>query len=400
MWQVECVTSQIKMKEYITIKDFGPLKNIENLEIKPFTFLIGESASGKSTLMKLVSMMRYAFKMANISSYLFESNIINGLDRIDLLPTLKKMGLRKMIKNSSEVVYRVVMDDGKEYSVEIFGKLLSSPPVASISPNHISFNKISFVSENRNILPSWSEHGAQNNRAEISYNFDEMLKDFVMASKGDKEIDLGYIGMKLQITHPSGRPVKYMVVPDDGRHAAIELHEASSGIQTSAPLTLIVKEFANEDGFSFKEAFKRSVFDYLIETEQLDKFSAVKDPSELSKKVYIHIEEPELSLYPDAQCKLVEEIIYSATHAANDRELNVMMATHSPYIMNYLNVVLNQNDENRARLSQDNTAVYCLYDGETQDLMVQNERGKWIVDTYDLSETMSDILRKYRELDV
>ena len=43
------------MKEYITIKDFGPLKNIENLEIKPFTVLIGESASGKSTLMNILT---------------------------------------------------------------------------------------------------------------------------------------------------------------------------------------------------------------------------------------------------------------------------------------------------------------------------------------------------------
>ena len=65
------------MKEYITIKEFGPLKNIENLEIKPFTVLIGESASGKSTLMKVVAMMRYIYKMANIRSYLYHSNIKN-----------------------------------------------------------------------------------------------------------------------------------------------------------------------------------------------------------------------------------------------------------------------------------------------------------------------------------
>ena len=63
------------MKEYITIKEFGPLKNIENLEIKPFTVLIGESASGKSTLMKVVAMMRYIHKMANIRSYLKHSKI-------------------------------------------------------------------------------------------------------------------------------------------------------------------------------------------------------------------------------------------------------------------------------------------------------------------------------------
>lgn len=45
------------MKEFITIKSFGPLINIESLEIKQFTLLIGESASGKSTLMKVVAML-------------------------------------------------------------------------------------------------------------------------------------------------------------------------------------------------------------------------------------------------------------------------------------------------------------------------------------------------------
>lgn len=71
------------MKEFITIKNFGPLINIENLEIKQFTLLIGESASGKSTLMKVVSMMRYLYKMANIRSYLYWSKITKSPYRRD-----------------------------------------------------------------------------------------------------------------------------------------------------------------------------------------------------------------------------------------------------------------------------------------------------------------------------
>ena len=109
----------------------------------------------------------------------------------------------------------------------------------------------------------------------------------------------------------------------------------------------------------------------------------------------VHIEEPELSLFPDAQCKLIEELIFTATHAKDDRTVTLMLATHSPYILNYLNVVLNQKDEERARLTHENMAVYRIYDGEPQDLMMQDEQGRWIVDTYDLSEMMNNIYHEF-----
>ena len=82
------------MKEYITIKDFGPLIDINNLEIKQLTILIGESASGKSTLRKVVAMMRYLYKMANIRSYLFRSKITKSPFRIRLDTMMKRQGIR------------------------------------------------------------------------------------------------------------------------------------------------------------------------------------------------------------------------------------------------------------------------------------------------------------------
>lgn len=45
------------MRESISIKNFGPLKNISIDDIKPLTVFIGESASGKSTLMKVIVLM-------------------------------------------------------------------------------------------------------------------------------------------------------------------------------------------------------------------------------------------------------------------------------------------------------------------------------------------------------
>lgn len=382
------------MKEFITIKNFGPLKNIENLEIKQFTLLIGESASGKSTLMKVVAMMRYLYKMANIRSYLHHSKITKSPFRIRLDQMIKRQEMSKMFTKDSLIVYRVQMEDGTPYEVRIENGKLQKTEI--IAQQHLMFAKVSYISENRNIIPTWTQTSWRNKGATLGFYFHETNDDFGNASDGDKELLMEYVGMKLIITHPKGKPTRYQIMPLDGRHGLIELTEASSGIQTSAPLALIIDNFAKE--FSFKDAFNRSVMSYLYEMENLSKFKAVAEPTALPKVVDIHIEEPELSLFPDAQCELIEKIVYTALHAENDRTINMMLATHSPYILNYLNIMLKQNKENRARVSHDNMAVYRIYGGMIQDLMVQNEKEEYLVDTFDLAEEMSHIYNEYQSL--
>jgi predicted ATPase len=381
------------MKEYITIKNFGPLINIENLDIKPFTILIGESASGKSTLMKVVAMMRYLYKMANIRSYLRHSNITKSPFRMRLSLMMERQGMGKMFKKDSLLVYSVKMDDNTTYEVRVEDGRLVIPTVAK---EHLAFCKDSYVSENRNIIPIWAQKASSNKGATLGFYFHETNDDFAKASESDKVLEMAYLGLKMTITHPKGKPVRYQIVPKDGRHNPIELTEASSGIQTSAPLALIVDYMAND--FSFKDAFNRSVMSYLFEMERLSKFKAVSEPTVLPKLVYIHIEEPELSLFPDAQCRMIDELIYKATHAKEDRQVNLMLATHSPYILNYMNIILNQKDEGRAQLTDQDTSIYRIYEGTTQNLLMKNEKNLDVVDTYDFSEMMSSIFNEYKEL--
>lgn len=384
------------MKEYITIKNFGPLSHIENLEIKPFTFLIGESASGKSTLMKLVAMMRYLYKMVNIRFYLRHSKITKSPFRIRLTSMLEKQGMSKMFTKDSVLIYRVTFDDGISYEIHIENGKPTFP--TKMSQEHLGFFKNSYISENRNIIPTWAQKAWKNKGATLGYYFHETNDDFGNASEGDKMIDLEYVRMKMKITHPKGKPIKYQIIPLDEHHDPIELTEASSGIQTSAPLALIVDDFAKN--FSFKEAFNRSVLSYLYEMENLSRFKAVSEPTALPKIINIHIEEPELSLFPDAQCKLIEKIIYTSLHSRDDRTVNMMIATHSPYILNYLNIVLNQTKEGKAKLTSENLAVYRLYEGKAQNLVAKDDKGRNIVDTYDLSEMMSAIYNEFLQLSV
>ncbi len=382
------------MKEYITIKEFGPLKNIENLEIKPFTVLIGESASGKSTLMKVVAMMRYIYKMSNIRSYLYRSKITKSPFRIRLDTMMKRQGMAKMFTKDSLIVYRVQMDDDIRYEVRIENGKLKKTEI--IEQQHIMLCKASYVSENRNIIPTWTQTSWKNKGATLGFYFHETNEDFGCASEGEKELVMEFVGMKMIISHPKGKPMRHQIVPTDGHHAPIELTEASSGIQTSAPLALIVDYFARD--FSFKDAFKRSVMSYLFEAENLDKFQAVSEPTALFKVVDIHIEEPELSLFPDAQCKLIENIFYTALHAKSDRTLNMMLATHSPYILNYLNIVLNQTKEGRVKLTNENLAIYGIHNGRTMNLLMKDDKGRDVVDTLDLTEMMNTIFNEYTEL--
>ena len=51
------------------------------------------------------------------------------------------------------------------------------------------------------------------------------------------------------------------------------------------------------------------MLNYLSNTDNLTDFKPVKNLKDISKKIYIRIEEPELSLYPDAQCELVNDVV-------------------------------------------------------------------------------------------
>ena len=63
------------MSEYLRVKNFGPIVDIEFDNIAPLTILIGESGSGKSTIMKVLSMFRWIYKRVVLRSYVRQAKI-------------------------------------------------------------------------------------------------------------------------------------------------------------------------------------------------------------------------------------------------------------------------------------------------------------------------------------
>ena len=62
----------------------GAIKEVKLDEIKPLTIFVGATATGKSTIMKVILLMRYIYKMVNIRSYLKNAKIAKSPFRLHL----------------------------------------------------------------------------------------------------------------------------------------------------------------------------------------------------------------------------------------------------------------------------------------------------------------------------
>jgi predicted metalloenzyme YecM len=79
--------------------------------------------------------------------------------------------------------------------------------------------------------------------------------------------------------------------------------------------------------------------------------------------------------------------------------MTIMMATHSPYLINHLNLLIKANDKDKliegAKLSYDDLSAYQVVNGKIIDLKIKNER---LVNTNPLSDTINDIYDQYNLL--
>lgn len=384
------------MIESIYIKNLGPLKEISIPDIKQLTVLIGESGSGKSLLMKTLIFFRYLYKMLNIRWYLKNANINKSHFNLSLQnmlsPELKQYFRRE--NKDLEVIYSVEINGNRHQISYKKGELVKSDTKKNIPNQDLIFLKESWISELRNVIPEWSSYGKSSRQSKsLDYYFQETYNDFQEATDVLQHIDLDYIGLSLDVERKSDSK-KLLFRPKDNTYGPLELKYGSSGIQTSSSIMTIADYFANK--FSFKEAIGRSILTYLYESENLTKFNPELEPMEMKKMVHIHIEEPELNLYPNAQCKLIDQLVdKTLNESSDDREIKMIMATHSPYIVNYLNILINRRPGSRAYIPVDQIGVYRLYNGSLQSLIAFDEDGRQFVDTEDLTDQMQAIMEEY-----
>ena len=388
------------MKESIHIKNFGPLRDVRIDDIKPLTVLIGDSASGKSTIMKVVALMRYIYKRANIYSYLKNAGVSDrSRSFINLIGEMQPM-----LTDETKINYTVHMPNGGNYTY-LFDRGVQFDDIG-INKADMVFFKEAFVAETRSIIPTWSLYGARFPGADLGYYFNETFRDFSEATDRIKEQSLDYLDMKMEVnTEPTRK--HFLISPNDGSREVFELEHTSSGIQASVPLMTIMRYFAHE--FSFTNAFRRSVLDQLSD-EDISQFRPEVNLQDLKKYVHLYIEEPELSLDPQTQCLFINDLIREAFYRGDNkrpddgRQLGLMFATHSPYILNHLNVLLKASYFPEARerypyIKDDEVVAYRMDDGMLYSLLATDNRsGRRFISTMDLSDMMELIFDEYRSI--
>lgn len=385
------------MTESISISNFGPISHIEIPEIRPLTVFIGKSASGKSTIMKVTALMRYLFKMVNIRSYFHHSGINRSPFRIEPRKLMEENGLAGMIRPDTRITYIVRSDSGNAYEVKLGGGKIGKLP--DVAKSDLIFQKGVFVSENRNAISSWLGSGANRHGFKLGYYFGETTELFMEASDAMEEMELPFVGMTFKQVKLKNGLKQYRLSDNSRSDVSFRLRDASSGIKSTTPLALIMEYMAGK--FDFTSAFNRSVLSYLYQQDRLNDFKPVAGLDGFRRRVDIHVEEPELSLDPAAQTRLLLFLTDLMIHRHNpDRTITLMFATHSPYLVNFLNLLMAMWESDTSQGTPPCAIDVYLTDpnGTMRSMTVTDEKGRKVVDADYLASEIEDIYTSYSSL--
>lgn len=357
------------MNRKIIVRNVGPIKDEVTMVLNRINILIGQQSVGKSTLAKIACYCSWVEKEISIlqSPELFEQEgyFVENLEVFHKLNGF--FNENSFISFSSDVLS--FKYEKKKFDFQ-WGK----------KRWEYKRRKTLYIPAERNIvavIPNWFEVKLEDN------NTRSYLADWEGVRKyhtGESPMPL--VGANKYYFNQSDKSDH--IITSDGTD--VLLKNASSGMQTLAPLQVLVKHYSEdfyekklylkEDDIDYKKRllnFGEKLRSHLLETELTKKeretyFQDVKKYNELYKdstsppfdtflkiffpnqnfrdkfnstmgKMWVmnstafFIEEPELNLYPSSQYELVRGLI----ELLHDKQHTVFITTHSPYILTTLN---------------------------------------------------------------
>lgn len=326
------------MGETLIIRNFGPIKDVE-LDLKRFNVIIGENATGKSTIAKVLAVCRY-FSFVIKTQFGIE-DVFKDDDGGHFLDGLESWGINEFLTPKSEIDYinsdyslsvsfkfnkPKIKDDeyGPIWFQGVDTKLILKPlsvrfknllrELDKIKPDKDSLlkgwnvptsffqNDVTTVMENPFFVPT--ERGLQSifslgknsiqNIADSLFNqlanLDLIAKNFKTETKIEP-LDISYKNV-------DGKGY----IKKEGKHEFLSLYNGASGYKSAIPVVLVIKYY---------------------------------NDIRKKHKTFI-VEEPELNLFPTAQYSLVKFLIERISTSGN----SLLMTTHSPYILTSINNLL------------------------------------------------------------
>ena len=391
--------------EHLYLKNFGPIKEMD-IDLKPLMVFIGESGSGKSAILKLLSLLRWVHKQNNLRTYFVKSSIAKKKSDYSWLKSdnlLKTSGLNELVRKDTEISFQI-----GDTSYESKGKILTDTKLNG----DLTLDKVAFISENRGVLPDIYANKIPRSFKLPYYlqdTYDNFLTGFEQLDKKEFFIE----STDLILFQKKGILPQFFI-KDKGNTFEMKFENSSSGTKTVLFPEIIVSYLTQK--YDFKDVLARGFNDFLMsKIQQMQQLGEMATNVNLAKfsgrNLSIFIEEPELSLFPSAQRRLLNRLVRDC-FAENKQEncvTNLAFATHSPYILTSLNNLLlageiGKNSEKKDTVHKIVSKEYCLTATQVGAYAIENGKVKYIIDEDNLinaeylDSVSEDIVAEFSQL--
>ena len=336
----------------LRVKNFGPIKDgfSENdgfMEIRKVTVFIGEQGSGKSTVAKLYSTFLWLEK-----AFFCGFDITSNFSAQDFIKLCSNQLLPDFYFNAKTDLKFIGNYCSFSFKDGIFYFDIND------SDNYIR-PKIMYIPSERNLVSVLENVDGIKN---LPTMLDLLQKEIRKAKKNyipnitesTRSLSLDNYSIKYDSLNDS------IIIVEKKSNVSVPLTMSSSGLQSVIPLMIITDFLGLEVEKSILEKLRNltsterdeimtNIYDESL-AKNLEVFftsglGQIKLEREIGKyenlfRKYINsrfvniVEEPEQNLYPDYQKEIVESLVL---HANQIRENQLLVTTHSPYILGVLN---------------------------------------------------------------
>lgn len=354
-------------KETLTVKNFGPIREAY-LDLRKVTVLIGEQASGKSVLAKLVGifgdlllegkLLDVVWEFYNLRSFVNEKSAIlfsgdffsHSFGNVAYSKTVKDSILeyfQEYQKSREQWERDLLISQTKGIADEEREKFRTNREEMRIRRKYLADigGTPKYFPAERSLVSVLSKSIFQlvDNEIKMPRFLTDFAAEYEIARQAVSQFEIRF----LDITYTFQEGKDKVIF---GRNQEIELPESATGFQTAIPMAVVIESL-----------------------------------QEKGKHIFI-IEEPELNLYPTTQKKLVEYLIEKCTKGDN----RLIITTHSPYILTALNNCIQARNTLRehpehaeevaklvrleSQIDFENVMAYFVADGTAKPIMNNDNR--------------------------
>ena len=330
----------------IQIKNLGPIKDTGLINLTDVLLVIGRQSSGKSTFMKVLCFCRWIEKKImtsfdnTIHAYTHNKRFTRDLKQFHRIAEM-------YFKEDTEIIY-----DGDVVTISLTGVDQNAKINRKSEAWEDRYNsKLSYIPAERNLVSA-----VQNINDTYKAKERDSIFNFIQEWYEAKDTYGSDNKLTLSLTddfkYYSDNGLDYVVLPNG---KPITSFYASSGVQSVMPIDVMTDYIMGVVGkvvkFSMSDLMNRLMesLDTDVRNEIVhgahevteEELAPIREKMKY-QSAQLFIEEPEQNLYPDAQRKLVQNLIrhLKAVKSIGKHRSMVVLTTHSPYVLSILNVLI------------------------------------------------------------